>query len=112
MDSKGLKAIIIDPSERELAPIVDKEAFKEAAKRFAKALQEYPVTGQELPTYGTDFLITSLTRKEPFDQNHEASLKLIIVCKFTDLTAFRRFRILCRIAQGDQCHQFITLRYV
>ena len=57
MGSKGLKAIIIDPSEGELAPIVDKEAFKGAAKRFAKALQEYPVTGQGLPTYGTDILI-------------------------------------------------------
>ncbi len=60
MGSKGLKAIIIDPSEGELAPIVDKEAFKEAAKRFAKALQEYPVTGQGLPTYGTDVLINIL----------------------------------------------------
>ena len=57
MGSKGLKAIVIDPSEGELAPIVDKEAFKEVAKRFAKTLQEYPVTGQGLPTYGTDFLI-------------------------------------------------------
>ena len=60
MGSKGLKAIIIDPSEGELAPIVDKEAFKAAAKRFAKALQEYPVTGQGLPTYGTDVLINIL----------------------------------------------------
>jgi len=60
MGSKGLKAIIIDPSEGELAPIVDKEAFKEAARRFAKALQEYPVTGKGLPTYGTDVLINIL----------------------------------------------------
>ena len=57
MGSKGLKAIVIDPSEGELAPIVDKEAFKGAAKRFAKALSEHAVTGQGLPTYGTDVLI-------------------------------------------------------
>ena len=57
MGSKGLKAIIIDPSGGELAPLVDKEAFKEAAKRFAKALGEHPVTSQGLPTYGTDVLI-------------------------------------------------------
>lgn len=57
MGSKGLKAIIIDPADGELAPLVDKEAFKEAAKRFAKALQEHAVTGQGLPTYGTDVLI-------------------------------------------------------
>ncbi len=60
MGSKGLKAIIIDPSGGELAPIVDKEAFNGAAKRFAKVLQEYPVTGQGLPTYGTDVLINIL----------------------------------------------------
>lgn len=57
MGSKGIKAIIIDPSEGETAPLVDKDAFKAAAKRFAKALSEHAVTSQGLPTYGTDVLI-------------------------------------------------------
>jgi aldehyde:ferredoxin oxidoreductase len=57
MGSKGLKAIVIDPSEGGLAPLVDPEAFKEAAKRFAKALTDHPVTSGGLPTYGTDVLI-------------------------------------------------------
>ena len=57
MGSKGLKAIIIDPAGGSLAPLADKEAFKAAAKRFAKALGEHPVTSQGLPTYGTDVLI-------------------------------------------------------
>jgi aldehyde:ferredoxin oxidoreductase len=57
MGSKGLKAIIIDPSEGEMAPLADKDAFKEAAKRFAKALSEHAVTSKGLPTYGTDVLI-------------------------------------------------------
>jgi aldehyde:ferredoxin oxidoreductase len=57
MGSKGLKAIIIDPSEGELAPLADKEAFKEAAKTFAKALADHPVTSQGLTNYGTDILI-------------------------------------------------------
>ena len=57
MGSKGLKAIIIDPSDGELAPLVDKEAFKQASKRFAKALGEHAVTSKGLPTYGTDVLI-------------------------------------------------------
>ncbi len=57
MGSKGLKAIVIDPAEGELAPLVDKEAFKAAAKRFAKALQDHPVTSQGLTNYGTDILI-------------------------------------------------------
>jgi len=57
MGSKGLKAIAINPEGGETAPIVDKDAFKEAAKRFAKALAEHPVTSQGLPNYGTDILI-------------------------------------------------------
>ncbi len=57
MGSKGLKAIIIDPEGGETAPIVNKEAFKEAAKRFAKALTDHPVTSQGLTNYGTDILI-------------------------------------------------------
>ncbi|HOP47718.1 MAG TPA: aldehyde ferredoxin oxidoreductase C-terminal domain-containing protein [Desulfobacteraceae bacterium] len=57
MGSKGLKAVIIDPTGGEAAPIVDTEAFKSAAKRFAKAITDHPVTGQGLPTYGTDVLI-------------------------------------------------------
>ena len=57
MGSKGLKSIIIDPSEGEMAPLVDKEAFAKASKRFAKALTEHPVTGQGLPAYGTDILV-------------------------------------------------------
>ncbi len=60
MGSKGLKAIVIDPEGGEMAPIADREAFKEAAKRFAKALGEHPVTSQGLPNYGTDILINIL----------------------------------------------------
>ena len=57
MGSKGLKAIVVDPAGGETAPISDKEAFKAAAKRFAKALAEHPVTSEGLPNYGTDILI-------------------------------------------------------
>ena len=57
MGSKGLKAIVIDPQGGELAPLQNPEAFKEAAKRFAKALTDHPVTSGGLPTYGTDVLI-------------------------------------------------------
>ncbi len=57
MGSKGLKAIIVDPEGGEPAPIKDPEAFKEAAKRFAKAIQEHPVTSEGLTNYGTDILI-------------------------------------------------------
>jgi aldehyde:ferredoxin oxidoreductase len=60
MGSKGLKAIVIDPAGGASAPLADPEAFKAAAKRFAKALAEHPVTSGGLPTYGTDVLINIL----------------------------------------------------
>jgi aldehyde:ferredoxin oxidoreductase len=57
MGSKGLKAIVINAEGGETAPLADAEAFKSAAKRFAKALADHPVTSGGLPTYGTDILI-------------------------------------------------------
>jgi len=60
MGSKGLKAVVIDAAGGELAPLVDPEAFKAAAKRFAKALSDHPVTSGGLPNYGTDVLINVL----------------------------------------------------
>ena len=57
MGSKGLKAIVIDPEGGGAAPIVNGEAFKEAAKRFTKAIMDHPVTSEGLPNYGTDILI-------------------------------------------------------
>ncbi len=60
MGSKGLKAIIIDPQGGKNHPLVDAEAFKGAAKRFAEALTSHPVCGQGLPTYGTAVLINIL----------------------------------------------------
>lgn len=56
MGSKGLKAIVIDDRGAAAVTIKDKEAFKRAAKTFAKALREHAVTGQGLPTYGTNVL--------------------------------------------------------
>ena len=57
MGSKGLKAIIIDPAGGENAPIKDVKKFKQASKRFAKALIDHPVSGQGLPNYGTNILV-------------------------------------------------------
>ncbi len=60
MGSKGLKAMIIDPAGAPKLEMADPEAFKAAAKRFAGALSEHPVTSGGLPTYGTDVLINIL----------------------------------------------------
>ncbi|MDR1607649.1 MAG: aldehyde ferredoxin oxidoreductase [Deltaproteobacteria bacterium] len=60
MGSKGLKAIIINPGDAKGVPLKDKEAFSEAAKRFAKALSTHPVTSQGLTLYGTAVLVNIL----------------------------------------------------
>lgn len=57
MGSKGLKAIALDPEGGESHPLADKDAFKNAAKDFAQAIQQHPVTSQGLTNYGTDILI-------------------------------------------------------
>ncbi len=56
MGSKGLKAVFLDDSETKMREPKDREAFREASKKFAKALKEHPVTGEGLPTYGTNVL--------------------------------------------------------
>ncbi|MBW1861492.1 MAG: aldehyde ferredoxin oxidoreductase [Deltaproteobacteria bacterium] len=57
MGSKGLKAIIIDPSGCRQASVKDSEAFKKAAKRFSKALSEDPLTGERMGLYGSAMLV-------------------------------------------------------
>ena len=56
MGSKGLKAVVVDDKGAPAVAIKNKEAFKQAAQKFAKALREHPVTGEGLPTYGTNVL--------------------------------------------------------
>jgi len=60
MGSKGVKAVVIDDSGAAGVDIVDREAFQAAARRLSKGLLEHPVTGQGLPTYGTNVLINIL----------------------------------------------------
>ena len=56
MGSKGLKAIIVDDSGTSRPVAKDPEAFRDAARTFARSLREHPVTGETLPTYGTNAL--------------------------------------------------------
>jgi len=61
MGSKGLKAIVISDKGLQYTEHADKEAFQSAMKRFAAALKEHAVTGQALPTYGTNVLTNILS---------------------------------------------------
>lgn len=56
MGSKGLKAIVCDDSETTMREPANKDAFRDASRKFAKALKEHPVTAEGLPTYGTNVL--------------------------------------------------------
>jgi aldehyde:ferredoxin oxidoreductase len=60
MAAKGVKAIVIDDAGAPGVVVKDMEAFKAAAKRLAKGLIDHPVTGQGLPTYGTNVLVNIL----------------------------------------------------
>ena len=56
MASKGLKAIIASDKGLGMTEHADKDAFNAATKKFGTALHEHPVTGEGLPTYGTQVL--------------------------------------------------------
>jgi len=56
MGSKGLKAIVLDAAGSERVKPADPPGFNDAARRFIKLLEAHAVTGQTLPTYGTNAL--------------------------------------------------------
>ncbi len=61
MGSKGLKAIVVSDKGLSYREHADKEAFNAAIRRFSAALKEHPVSGQGLPTYGTNVLTNILS---------------------------------------------------
>jgi aldehyde:ferredoxin oxidoreductase len=60
MGSKKIKFISIDDQGAAGVKIADPEKFKAAARVFAKALLDHPVSGEGLPTYGTNVLVNIL----------------------------------------------------
>lgn len=60
MGSKKIKFISIDDQGAPGVTIADPEKFKVAARTFAKALLDHPVSGEGLPTYGTNVLVNIL----------------------------------------------------
>ena len=59
MGSKGLKAIIVEDAGGAGVSIAHPEKFREAAKKFAKAVVDYPFSGV-LKTLGTNFLVAPI----------------------------------------------------
>ncbi len=60
MGAKQVKCITIEDPGADKVAIADEEKFREAAKLFAKTLLDHPVSGEGLPTYGTNILINIL----------------------------------------------------
>jgi aldehyde:ferredoxin oxidoreductase len=56
MGSKQVKAIVLDDSDMPMRSPKDSDKFKEANKNFVQGLRKHPVTGEGLPTYGTNVL--------------------------------------------------------
>ena len=56
MGAKGVKAIILDDAGCKMRTPADAEKFKAANKAFAEGLRKHPVTGEGLPTFGTNVL--------------------------------------------------------
>ncbi len=60
MGSKKIKYITIDETGGPGVKLADPEKFKTQARIFSKALLDHPVSGQGLPTYGTNVLVNIL----------------------------------------------------
>jgi aldehyde:ferredoxin oxidoreductase len=56
MGAKGVKVIVVDDAGCAVRPPKTPDKFKEANKAFVAGLRKHGVTGQGLPTYGTNVL--------------------------------------------------------
>ncbi len=57
MGAKGLKAVLVDQQGDMGDAVVDPEAFKHAARDFARIVKENPMSGQMMPALGTAGLV-------------------------------------------------------
>lgn len=56
MGSKGVKVIVVDPTDGKRPKPADSDAFKKGVSKFNEALKGHPLTGEGLPKYGTNAL--------------------------------------------------------
>lgn len=70
MGSKGVKVVVIDDTGTEARTPKDAESFKAANKAFVAGLRKHPVTGQGLPTYGTNVLTNVVNEAGGYPTNN------------------------------------------
>jgi aldehyde:ferredoxin oxidoreductase len=70
MGSKGVKVIVIDDAGMKTRQPQDPDAFKEANKAWVAGLRKHSVTGEALPTYGTNVLTNIINEAGAFPTNN------------------------------------------
>ncbi|MCK4836015.1 MAG: aldehyde ferredoxin oxidoreductase [Candidatus Aminicenantes bacterium] len=75
MGSKRIKVIVLDDTGKSMRTPKDPEKFKEANKVFVEGLKKHPVTGEALPTYGTNVLTNIINEAGGFPTNNFKSGK-------------------------------------
>jgi aldehyde:ferredoxin oxidoreductase len=70
MGSKGVKVIVLDDAGMKMRSPKNPEAFKEAAKLWVEGLRKHPVTGEGLPTYGTNVLTNVINEAGGYPTNN------------------------------------------
>lgn len=66
MGAKGLKAIVVSRKGHAADPLADPDAFKAAAKAYAKAVREDEFSGQILPSLGSACLVAPINEAGAF----------------------------------------------
>ncbi len=70
MGAKGVKAIVLDDDGLGMRTPKDPDKFKEANQNWVKGLRKHPVTGEGLPTYGTNVLTNVINEAGAYPTNN------------------------------------------
>ncbi len=73
MGSKGIKVIVVDDTGMKARTPKDPDKFKSANKSFVQGLKKHGVTGEGLPTYGTNVLTNIINEAGAYPTNNFTS---------------------------------------
>jgi aldehyde:ferredoxin oxidoreductase len=70
MGAKGVKVIVLDDAGMKMRQPKDPEKFKEANKAWVAGLRKHAITGEALPSYGTNVLTNIINEAGAFPTNN------------------------------------------
>ena len=73
MGAKGVKVIVVDDAGMKMRSPKDPDKFKEANKKWVAGLNKHAVTGEGLPTYGTNVLTNVINEAGAYPTNNFSS---------------------------------------